>query len=336
MNYLRFLGYPFALMYGMVTYLRNLFYDKGWMESRSYPVPVICVGNLSVGGTGKSPMIAYIVEILKANYRIAVLSRGYKRKTKGYLEVSEGHTATEVGDEPLQLKKNHPDITVAVCADRRTGIENLGELADVILLDDGFQHRKVKPAYSILLTQYGDLYLDDYLLPMGRLREPIAGAGRADMIVVTKCPEGLAYAKQQEIQFRMKLGRHQRLYFSKVSYDTHIYGKTETLPLEYLQGKPFSLVTGIAKPDPLLTFLERKELSFTHERFPDHHNFSVSDIQKLSKKEIILTTEKDYMRLQPLMDKFALYYLPIKTVLLNEQEEFFGERLMEVVSKNSR
>ena len=334
MKFLRILGLPLAILYGMVTYLRNLFYDKGWKESRSYDIPVICVGNLSVGGTGKSPMIAYIVDLLKDDHRVAVLSRGYKRKTKGFLEVSEDHTVKDVGDEPLQLKKNYPNITVAVCADRRTGIEMLQSEADVILLDDGFQHRKVQARLNILLTQYEDLYLDDYLLPMGRLREPIAGAQRADMIIVTKCPEGLAYARQQEIQFRMKLKPHQRLYFSKVTYDQHIFGKTETLPLDYLAGKEFTLVTGIANPKPLVEFLERKEFNFEHDRYPDHHNFTSSEIRNLAEKEIILTTEKDYMRLQHALDKYAMYYLPIKTVLLNEQEQFFKELLDETIRGN--
>jgi len=333
MKFLRLSGLPLAILYGMVTYLRNLFYDKGWLESRSYDIPVICVGNLSVGGTGKSPMIAFIVDLLKENYRVAVLSRGYKRKTKGYLEVREDHKVKDVGDEPLQLKKNYPEITVAVCADRRTGIEKLKSKADVILLDDGFQHRKVKPRLNVLLTQYHDLYLDDYLLPMGRLREPIAGARRADMIVVTKCPEGMAYAKQQEIQFRMQLMPHQRLYFSKVSYDNFMYGKTETLPLNYLADKKFSLVTGIANPKPLVEYLERKDFKFEHDKYPDHHNFTTSEINRLAEKEILLTTEKDYMRLQPLLDKYALYYLPIKTVLLNEQQPFFKEILEEVIRK---
>jgi tetraacyldisaccharide 4'-kinase len=331
MKFLRFIGFPFAVLYGLVTGLRNYMYDKGWLESTHYDIPVICVGNLSAGGTGKSPMIAYLVSLLKDEYGIAVLSRGYRRKTSGYLEVNLDHTARDVGDEPLQFKQNFPNITVAVCADRRNGIENLRSKADLILLDDAFQHRKVKAKLNILLTPWNDLYIDDYLLPMGMLREPITGASRADIIIVTKCPEGFPYAKQQEIQFRLQLKPHQKLYFSKVGYDAMIYGKSESLPLKYLIDKPFTLVTGIANPKPLVEFLKGQGYRFVHEKYPDHHNFSDSEIKKFSTREIILTTEKDYMRLQPYIDKFALYYLPIKTILLNEQQPFFKKRIEEAI-----
>ncbi|NNJ80720.1 MAG: tetraacyldisaccharide 4'-kinase [Flavobacteriaceae bacterium] len=327
MKYFRFLGFPFAILYGFVTAMRNYMYDKGWLKSTEYEIPVICVGNLSVGGTGKSPMISYLVTLLKDEYKVAVLSRGYKRKTRGYLEVKVDHTAREVGDEPLQFKQNFSNITVAVCADRRTGIEKLKSKADLILLDDAFQHRKVKAKVNILLTPWDDLYIDDYLLPMGMLREPITGVARADIVVVTKCPDGFPYAKQQEIQLRLNLKPHQKLYFSKVAYDNMIYGKSENLPLKYLIDKPFTLVTGIANPEPLVEYLKKHGYRFTHEKYPDHHDFTDSDINKLSKQEIILTTEKDYMRLQPHIDKFALYYLPIKTIILNEQHSYFKERI---------
>lgn len=336
MKYFRLLGFPFAVLYGFVTAFRNYMYDKGWLKSMAYNIPVICVGNLSVGGTGKSPMIAYLISLLKDEYKIAVLSRGYKRKTKGYLEVKADHSARDVGDEPLQFKQNFPNITVAVCADRRLGIEKLGSKADLILLDDAFQHRKVKAKLNILLTPSDDLYIDDYMLPMGMLREPVTGAARADIIVVTKCPDGYPYAKQQEIQLRLGLEPHQKLYFSKVGYDTMIYGKSESLLLTYLIDKPFTLVTGIANPKPLVDFLKKKGYQFTHEKFPDHHDFSNSELNRFTKYEIILTTEKDYMRLQPHIDKFALYYLPIKTILLNEQQAFFKERIEKGIKDNSR
>lgn len=309
-------------------------YDRGWLQSREYKLPIICVGNLSVGGTGKSPMIAYLIILLKDDYKIAVLSRGYKRKTKGYREVAVESTAKEVGDEPLQFKQNYPNVTVAVCADRRLGIEKLQTKADIILLDDAFQHRKVKASLNILLTPFNDLFIDDFIVPMGWLRESRSGAQRADIIVVTKCPDHVAYAKQQEIQMWLKLKEHQKLYFSKIGYDSRIYGKSEIQPLEYLQDKSFTLLTGIANPKPLADFLKKKDFDFTHEKFPDHHDFSVSEIEKFSRKEIILTTEKDYMRLQPYLDKFALYFLPIKTILFNDQEEFFKERILKAVRGN--
>lgn len=333
MKLLRNLLFPFSVLYGWVTGFRNFLYNKGLFESREYKTPLVCVGNLSVGGTGKSPMIEYLISFLKDEYRIAVLSRGYKRETKGFLEVAETHTAIEVGDEPLQFKKKYPQMTVAVCADRRTGIEKLEEKADVILLDDAFQHRKVKAAINILLTPFHDLFIEDHLLPTGTLREPRSGSKRAHCLVVTKCPPRVPYAKLQEIELRMPIYNHQKLYFSAIGYASQIFSASETLPLHYLQDKSFTLVTGIADPSPLIQFLTEKNFRFTHERFPDHHNFSATDITLLQQKEIILTTEKDFMRLQSKIEKFAMYYLPIETVILKEQATFFEDFIRKSIDK---
>ena len=333
MKLLRKILFPFSLLYGVIATLRNYIYDQGWFESKSFDKPVICVGNLSVGGTGKSPMIELLIEFLRKEFRVAVLSRGYKRKTSGYKEVMVDSTSQEVGDEPLQFKQNFPKVTIAVCANRREGIEKLEKKADIILLDDAFQHRKVKASTNILLTPFNDLYINDLVLPAGNLREFRSGAKRADIIVVTKCPEGVAYADMQKIQLKLKLQDYQKLYFSKIGYEESIYGPSETLSLYYLQDKKFILVTGIAKPKPLVDFLRRKQFIFTHEKFPDHHEFSASEVKKLKKNEIILTTEKDYMRLQPKLGKFAVYYLPIKTLILREQEGFFKKAIRESVDK---
>lgn len=333
MKLLRKILFPFSLLYGGIAALRNYFYDWGWFESKSFDKPVICVGNLSVGGTGKSPMIELLIEFLRKDFRVAVLSRGYGRKTNGYKEVMIDSTSQEVGDEPLQFKQNFPKVTIAVCANRREGIIKLEKKADIILLDDAFQHRKVKASTNILLTPFNDLYINDLVLPTGNLREFRSGAKRADIIVVTKCPEGVAYADMQKIQLKLKLRDYQKLYFSKIGYEESIYGPSETLSLYYLQDKKFTLVTGIAKPKPLIDFLKRKQFIFTHEKFPDHHEFSVSEVKKLKKNEIILTTEKDYMRLQPKLGKFAIYYLPIKTLILREQEDFFKKAIRESVNK---
>lgn len=323
MKLLRKILFPFSILYGCIIVIRNFLYNKGWLESRNYDIPIICIGNLSTGGTGKSPMTEYLIDFLQNDYKVAVLSRGYKRKTKGFVEVLENSTVQEVGDEPLQFKQNFPNIAVAVCEDRRKGIEVLKKNAEVILLDDAFQHRKVKADTNILLTPFNDLYIDDFMLPTGNLREPSSGVQRADIVIVTKCPKGVAYASLQEIQFRLGLRRDQKLYFSRIGYDHSIYGISETQPLEYLMDKPFTLVTGIANPTPLVDYLKGKQYHFEHEKYPDHHDFSVSEIEELKKKEIILTTEKDFMRLQNKLQKFAVYYLPIKTVLLNEQGRFF-------------
>lgn len=335
MNFRKLL-FPFSILYDGVTTFRNRAYDWGWKESRIYDIPVICVGNLSVGGTGKSPMIEYLLQLLKEKYNVAVLSRGYKRKTSGYVEVGVKSTAEEVGDEPLQFKKKFPEVTVAVCADRREGIERLKQKAGVILLDDAFQHRRVKPSFTILLTAFEDLYLNDYLLPAGNLRESRSGIKRADVVIVTKCPQDVPYASLQEIQYQMELQPEQRLFFSRIGYGKFIKGKTEELPLEYLMDKPFSLVTGIANPKPLVDFLKKRQFSFEHLKYPDHHDFTTSEIEVMKKKDIILTTEKDYMRLQPKLNKFALYHLPITTEILNEQAFALNECVLEAIEGFSK
>ncbi|QIE60482.1 tetraacyldisaccharide 4'-kinase [Rasiella rasia] len=333
MNLVRKLLFPFAVLYGWITGIRNFLYNKGILKSTEYKVPIVCVGNLSVGGTGKSPMIEYLISFLKEDYRIAVLSRGYKRATNGFIEVTELHNAREVGDEPLQFKTKFPDVTVAVCADRRTGIEHLQEKADVILLDDAFQHRKVKAAVNILLTPFHDLFMDDWMLPTGNLREPRRGSKRTQCLVVTKCPPSVAYAKLQEIELRMPIYNHQKLYFSGINYAETMHGAKESQPLLYLKDKPFTLVTGIADPSPLVTYLTEQGYTFTHEKFPDHHNFSDAEIAALRQKELILTTEKDFMRLQHRVEKYAMYYVPITTVILKEQAEFFEDFIIKSIDK---
>ena len=332
---LRKLLLPFSLLYGSILALRNLCYDKGWFESKSYSTPIICVGNLSTGGTGKSPMIEYLISFLKEDYKVAVLSRGYKRKTSGFREVLIDNKAEDVGDEPLQFKQKFPEIVVAVCANRQEGIEKIRIKADVILLDDAFQHRKVNASTNILLTTFNDLYIHDMVLPAGNLRESKRGAKRADLVVVTKCPEKHSYAKLQEIEYILNLKPEQKIYFSKISYEDSIYGISETLPLDYLLDKNFTLVTGIANPKPLVEFLKQNHFKFEHNKFPDHHHFSTTEIKNLKEKDIILTTEKDFVRLQPRLNKFAVYYLPIKTVILKEQERFFKEYIINEIESFS-
>ena len=335
MNILRKLLLPFSLLYGSILALRNLCYDKGWFKSKSYAIPIICVGNLSTGGTGKSPMIEYLISFLKEDYKVAVLSRGYKRKTDGFRDVLINSKAEDVGDEPLQIKRKFPEVMVAVCADRQESIEKIRIKANVILLDDAFQHRKVSASTNILLTAFNDLYVHDMVLPAGNLRESKRGAKRADLVMVTKCPEKYSHAKLQEIQYILNLKPTQKIYFSKISYDEFICGISETLPLNYLLNKNFTLVTGIANPKPLVEFLKQNQFNFEHKKFPDHHHFSNSEIKNFKEKEIILTTEKDFVRLQSRLNKSAIYYLPIKTAILNEQEKFFKEYIINEIENFS-
>ncbi len=333
MNLLRKLLFPFSLLYGGITAIRNLLYDKGLLKSKSYNFPVICVGNLSTGGTGKSPMIELLVSFLKDDYEVAVLSRGYKRKTTGFREALLKSSVEEVGDEPLQFKQKFPRITVAVCEDRQTGIEKLQKTAEVILLDDAFQHRKVRASLNILLTSFDKLYSNDCMLPTGNLREPKFGAERAQVIVVTKCPDDMDASKMAEIERKLNPKSYQEVYFSKIGYSSQIKNDKESKPLSYLTDKKFLLVTGIANPKPLVEFLQKEKLNFETKSFPDHHNFSLSEMEQLENHELILTTEKDFMRLKPLVNKTDIYFLPIKTVILNEAELLFKDRVTNEVRK---
>ncbi|MDR6302220.1 tetraacyldisaccharide 4'-kinase [Mesonia maritima] len=322
MQLLRKLLFPFSILYGSLVWFRNKLYDWNIKSSKNYDFPVICVGNLSVGGTGKSPMIEYLIELLKDDFRIANLSRGYKRTSSGFYVLKGNEKATLTGDEPLQFKRKFPAIEVAVHENRQAGIRGLRDLPkppEVILLDDAFQHRKVEAGLNILLTSYGNLFCNDFMLPTGNLREPKAGAKRAQIIIVTKCPENLSANQQNKIKEQLKLDTKQKIYFSRIVYDKHVYNENDRIPLENFQ--EFTLITGIANPKPLVDFLKKKELKFNHLAFPDHHNFNAQEIERLSKVEKILTTEKDFMRLKGSIPKEKLFYIPIKTAFLQDGEK---------------
>ncbi|MEX6626145.1 tetraacyldisaccharide 4'-kinase [Tenacibaculum salmonis] len=332
MKLLRFLLFPFAVLYDVITTIRNWFFDINILKSTSFKVPVISVGNLSVGGTGKSPQIEFLIRLLKDDYKIAVLSRGYKRKTEGFQLLNDTHSADDVGDEPLQFyTKFKNDATIAVDADRTNGIQNLlknDANLQVVLLDDAYQHRKVTPSTSVLLTKYDDLYVDDFILPTGNLREARRGAKRAKIIIVTKCPKNLSEEKQQEIIRKIKPKAHQQLFFTTISYDENLKGLDTNLTISDLKNKEVLLVTGIANPTSLLTFLSEEKINYKHLKYPDHYDFKISDIEKIkmefnqlpSDNKIILTTEKDYMRLQYKLQNVC--YVCIKSAFLNNEEIF--------------
>ena len=221
MNLVRKFLFPFAILYGFITSIRNFFFDKGILKSYSFDVPVIAVGNLSVGGTGKTPQIEYLIRLLSSKYKVATLSRGYKRKSEGFVLADAHSNASILGDEPFQFYTKFPNIQVAVDANRKNGIEQLlsqESKPDIILLDDAYQHRKVKAGFYILLTSYGDLYADDFILPTGNLRESRSGAQRANLVIVTKCPENLSLDEQQKIKEKLKLSVSQELYFSFIVF----------------------------------------------------------------------------------------------------------------------
>lgn len=316
--------FPVVPIYYVVTWLRNKLYDLGIKKSVSYDFPVICVGNLSVGGTGKTPMIEYLINLLKDDFKVATLSRGYKRKTSGFQLAGGLSDADTLGDEPFQFyNKFKNDILVAVDSDRNNGIRNLRNLEgkpNVILLDDAFQHRKVKARFNILLTTYSSIYTDDMVLPTGNLREPKSGAKRADVIVVTKCPYNLEVNTQNEIIKKIKPENDQHVFFSHITYSNEVFSSNTSIELKTLPN--FTLVTGIANAKPLVDFLATYNLNFNHLNYSDHHDFSQQDILELQKHELIITTEKDYMRLKKYdILRPKLYYLPI-TIGLNDTQVF--------------
>jgi len=324
MKILRYILFPIVPIYYLVTWFRNALYNLGIKKSMSYEFPVICVGNLSVGGTGKTPMIELLIHLLKQDYKLATLSRGYKRSTEGFQLANENATAETIGDEPFQFyNKFKALVTVAVDSNRQHGIEKLRDLdetPDVILLDDAYQHRKVNAGLNIMLTTYASPFYNDIVLPTGDLREPRSGSNRANIIVVTKCPENLGENEKTEIVKRINPKSHQQVFFSSIVYSNILYSYNQTKTINDLD--VFTLVTGIADATPLLSFLNNKELDFEHLNFQDHHKFTSEEIKVLSTKALIITTEKDYMRLKhydALKDK--LFYLPI-TVSMDKAAEF--------------
>ena len=320
---MRFLLLPFAILYGLGVRLRHFLYDRGWLSSKRYPFPILCVGNLAVGGTGKTPMVEYLVRLL-GQEQVAILSRGYRRKTRGFILADDSATAMTLGDEPYQYHRKFPRATVAVCESRQEGIERLLENPHFkyIILDDAFQHRKVQAGTNLLLTSYDKLYTQDFLLPVGSLRDIRSRARKAQIIIVTKCPE-LTQAEQEKIIQQLKPLPSQKVYFTTIAYSDRVYSHEDSQALKDFIATPFTLVTGIANPTPLVDFLEKQGASFEHLAYSDHHHFSNRELEFLRQKRRILTTEKDYVRLEGALS--TLYYLPIETQFLNDQRLIFND-----------
>ncbi|MCK5678115.1 MAG: tetraacyldisaccharide 4'-kinase [Flavobacteriaceae bacterium] len=345
MNKLRKILYPFSLLYGELIKYRNIAYEKGIFTSVAFDIPIIVVGNLNVGGTGKSPQIEYLIRLLQNDYKIAVLSRGYKRKSEGFQLADRNSTSEQIGDEPLQFYRKFKDLIVAVDTKRVNGIKQLKNLKlppNVILLDDAFQHRKVQAGLTILLTAYGNLYVDDTMLPTGYLREKREGAKRAQIIVVTKCPDKLSESEQYKISKKLKPELNQTVFFSTIAYNETIIGKNDEISISELNEYKVLLITGIANSKPLEEFLKSKNIEFKHLKFADHHNFTSSDKERIiqnfkniqANKKIILTTEKDYVRTFS-NDKNQLYYLPIKTKFIDNENDF-NKLILNYVQQDSR
>jgi len=335
---LRKILFPFSILYGLITSIRNFLFDKGILKSYSFDLPIIAVGNLSVGGTGKTPQIEYLIRLLSHNYKIATLSRGYKRKSEGFVLADKNSDAAIFGDEPFQFYKKFPNIQVAVDADRRNGIEQLLKISqpDIILLDDAFQHRKVKAGLYVLLTSYGDLYSDDLILPAGNLRESRNGAERAKIIIVTKCPPDLSAKEQDRIQKKLKIDSDQKLCFTSIAYDEFVFSEEKQLSVSEIKPVDKLLLAGIAKPEPFFAYLQSEnDVILT---FPDHHHFTEKDIAEIKNKaqdKKIITTEKDFVRLKGRLPDSQLFYLPIKSHFISGGNDF-DKTILNYVGKSSR
>ena len=337
----RVLLLPFAILFWLIIWIRNWMYDKKIMRSTGFGLPLICVGNLSVGGTGKSPMVEFLVRNLKSRYKVATLSRGYKRKTKGYALANDQTTAIDIGDEPMQFHRKFPDVPVAVGEERLVAIPQLlhdRPETEVVILDDAFQHRAIRAGLNILLTDHGNLFTRDFFLPTGDLRDLRSSFRRADIIVVTKCPPNLTEEERAAITKEIGPLPHQKLFFTCIAYGTpyhitrHGFGyideKTEVL-----------LVTGIANPRPLKHYLEERIGTYSMMHFSDHHIFSIDDWKDIRKrfeamnaeKKIILTTEKDAMRLLKFrqeIDGMPFYVVPIEHRFLFHQDTAFTNEVL--------
>lgn len=343
---------PLAWLYGIGTGLRNKLFDWGILQSKSFDIPIICVGNLAVGGTGKTPHTEYLIRLLQSEgLNVATLSRGYKRHTKGYLLANEHSTAHDIGDEPYQMKQKFPDIRVAVDENRCHGIEQLMKVTnppiDVIIMDDAYQHRYAKAGYYLLLTDFNCPYFSDALMPAGRLRETSKGKQRANAIVMTKCPNHLHETDYEAMTSKLKAAEHQPVFFSRFRYG-------ELKPLfaltnETLENKQVLLVAGIAQPQPLFEEVSRKAEKVEMLAFADHHDFTEKEMQLISNKfmqleegrRIIVTTEKDAARLahHPALDKSLhphIYVLPIEVEILQNKQNTFNLNIIEYVRANSR
>lgn len=345
LSLLRYISLPIALLYGLVVAIRNKFYDSGLFSSIEFSLPVICVGNITVGGTGKSPHIEYLIELLKSNYQLATLSRGYKRYSRGFKLADENSNARDIGDEPFQFKSKYPGIEVCVAEERMTAIPQLLQRrshVQVILLDDAFQHRTVRAGLNILLTDYGRLYTRDHIMPFGLLRENKRAAKRAEMIIVTKCPETLNSAQKQALIDEIKPEDHQAIFFSSIRYTALYPLSVFTVPFN--AQTEILLVCGIANPVPLIEKLEHDFNKVYQLTFKDHHYFTLDDIEEMhdafrnisSKNKMIVTTEKDASRLMLLKEKIIelqlpIYVQPIGILFLFDEGEVFNAEVLEFI-----
>jgi tetraacyldisaccharide 4'-kinase len=342
---LRILLFPLSLLYALVVILRNWCYDKKILASATFNLPIICVGNLAVGGTGKSPMVELLIRMLKDRYSTAVLSRGYKRKTKGYALAGSHTTALDVGDEPMQFHSKFPDVAVAVGEERIVAIPQLlhdRPATEAIILDDAFQHRAVSAGMNVLLTDYSNLFTRDWWLPSGDLRDAPGGYKRADVIVVSKCPENLTQDQRRDIVAEIDPLKHQQVFFTSIQYGQpyHITKRTATVINDRME---VLLVTGIANPAPLKKWLDDKAGSYYELAYSDHHIYTIDDLKHMIRRydqiaepnKIILTTEKDAVRLikfRQELEDWPFYVLPIEPRFLFSEQPRFTDLIIKFIT----
>jgi tetraacyldisaccharide 4'-kinase len=349
MKYLRLLLFPFSLIYGLVVMIRNWCFDAGLFASRQFNIPIISVGNLEVGGAGKSPMTEYLIRLFKTDHKLATLSRGYGRETKGFVLAAPTSTATQIGDEPAQFKHKFPDVTVAVCEKRVDGIEQLITNHDIILMDDAYQHRAVKPGLSILLFDYANITKPHLLLPAGNYRETFSGRWRADVIIISKCPELLSAAEQDKIATIIALLPYQQLFFTTISYQHLKMRNGNEADVVIDVDTTVFLLTGIANAKPLVNYIKKHTLNVIHHNYPDHHRFSLKNITKLAddftacpaQKKLIITTEKDAQRLGehellPVVMQLPVWVLPIGVNFLNGKQQEFDKLVIQYVREYTK
>ena len=345
-KYYQYLLQILSIFYGGIMHLRNYLYDHKWLSSFSFPFPIICIGNLRIGGTGKTPHIEYLIRLFKKTYKVATLSRGYNRKTKGFILANEHSTSENIGDEPLQyFKKFGRQISVAVDEDRVHGIKELykNNTIEMVLLDDAFQCREIQTNLNILLTDFYHLYSEDTLFPMGYLRENKNQAKRAHIIIVTKCPDTLDQYLQKVIINKLHPTKKQEVFFSFIQYDKYIrnYYRNK-IPLSILKKKQVLLITGIAQPEPLVKFLKKKCSQLIHLAYPDHYKFQTEDYSKIEiifndliGKKCILTTEKDYMRISNI-NSWAKQVFYILIFIKINQRNIFNKKITDYVRSTTR
>jgi tetraacyldisaccharide 4'-kinase len=350
--------YPLALIWGLITAIKNFLYNAGILPSVEFHLPVICVGNITVGGTGKTPHTEYLTNLLRKNFKVATLSRGYKRKTRNFRIATSDSLVSEIGDEPLQISRKFPDVFVAVDRNRVNGVKRILECnpeTDVIILDDGFQHRRITPGFSILLSDFDRLIIRDHLLPYGNLREHKENMRRADIILITKSPENISPIQRRIIVKEIDKAPYQNLYFTTFRYNEPIpvfdnnNHVNNQLDLSKCSDCGIVLVTGIANPLPLKEYLQKRISEVIHLSFPDHYKFNRNDIKAVSSTfndlkspiKYVLTTEKDAVRLREIVNiaepmRSALFYIPVGVNFLNNDKNEFDNLIVDYVRKNKR